>query len=104
MTQLDSTPTVITYYLEITGLSMRDFGAALECSHASISQWAAGNSEPKTEFLMGCMSKFQDWRHDLAQHLLALRFPGTWIIPDGSKKISLCDVCGAPKMEGHAHG
>jgi transcriptional regulator with XRE-family HTH domain len=86
MTQLDSTPKIVKFYLDTTGLSMRKFAAALNCSHSAVSNWASGKAVPDPVFLDACIREFSDWRHLFAQQLLALRFPGIDAINNNGHK------------------
>ena len=76
MTQPTQTPVIVNKYLETTGLSMRKFSRQLGISHAAISNWASGKSEPDVSTLLNWRVMFCDWRLTFATEILNAMIPG----------------------------
>ena len=76
MTQTTLTPFIVNKYLQSTGLSMRKFGKQLGISHAAVSNWAAGKSEPDVSTLLNLRVAYCDWRLTFATEILNAMIPG----------------------------
>ena len=76
MTQTTQTPFIVNKYLQSTGLSMRKFSRQLGISHAAISNWAAGKSEPDVAVLLNWRVAYCDWRLTFATEILNAMIPG----------------------------
>ena len=76
MTQTSQTPFIVNKYLHSTGLSMRKFSRQLGISHASISNWASGKSDPDVVVLLNWRVAFCDWRLAFATEILNAMIPG----------------------------
>jgi transcriptional regulator with XRE-family HTH domain len=66
---------IIKKYLDESHLSMRHFGKELGVSHAAVSYWISGKMEPSTDYLIGLLDDYSDWRRGFATDLLQLHFP-----------------------------
>ena len=76
MSQTTLTPFIVNKYLQSTGLSMRKFGKQLGISHAAVSNWAAGKSEPDVATLLNFRVAYCDWRLKFATEILNAMIPG----------------------------
>jgi transcriptional regulator with XRE-family HTH domain len=87
------TPAIVNNYLNTTGLSMRKFAFELGVSHAAVSNWASGKSEPDIYFLLDLLKKFCDWRREFAIDLMGIMAPdvASAMSGNGHKSASPCE-------------
>lgn len=85
---------IVQNYLNETRLTLRGFAEALmekivsdeeiiTLSHAAVSAWAQGQSEPKTDLLTLILMRYKDWRFDFALACLAAKRPDVWGVGGG---------------------
>lgn len=72
--QANTVADVVKAVREESGLSLRDFAALFDVSHATISQWEHGIAEPDTLRLAQWFNGDREWVREMATEIFVARY------------------------------